>query len=73
MTEIAISDKLHIFLPGKADNCAPNRFFISRHDAFLVMCSQCGGVVNRVHHVILGDSMLPMMSTCICKENRNDR
>lgn len=66
MLEIPVSDTVRVLLPGKTDNCPANRFFISRQDAFLVMCSQCGGVVNRVYHVVLGDSMLPMMSTCTC-------
>jgi len=66
MLEIPISDKIRIFLPGKGDNCAPQRFFISRQDAFLVMCSQCGGTVNIVYHVILGESMLPLQNPCTC-------
>jgi hypothetical protein len=65
MTIISVSEDMCVLLPGKADNY-PCRFFISRKDAFLVMCSQCGGRINTVHHVILGDSMLPMISQCTC-------
>ena len=66
MREILINENICVLLPEKTDKHPPNRFFISRQDAFLVMCSQCGGVVNRVYHVILGDAMLPMMSSCTC-------
>jgi hypothetical protein len=70
MTEVPVTDAVRVLIPGRYDHCPPNRFFISRQDALLLMCSQCGGRVNTIHHVILGDSMLPMISPCTCKENR---
>jgi hypothetical protein len=72
MTEItaslALKENPRIFIPNKNDNCPPNRFFISRYDSLLLMCSQCNGYVGIVYHVLLGESMLPMMNPCKCHE-----
>jgi hypothetical protein len=66
MTEIAIDANIRILLPGKYDACPTNRFYISRKEAFLIMCSMCGGTVNIVYHGIHGNA-LPAQSPCDCK------
>jgi hypothetical protein len=73
MIEVPVNETVRVLIPSKADSGFPNRFFISRSDAFLVMCSQCGGLVNSVYHVLLGESMLPMMSTCTCHEKKEQQ
>jgi len=70
MMELAISETLRILIPGKNDNCAPHRFFISKRDMLMIMCSNCGGTVNVIHHVIPVESFLSLPSPCRCKESQ---
>lgn len=67
MTEIPISENIRILIPGKYDACPANRFYISRKEAFLTMCSECGGTVGIAYHSIRGEA-LPAQSHCDCKE-----
>jgi hypothetical protein len=49
-----------------------NRFFISRSDALLLMCKECGGAVSIVLHRPPGETYLPPVKPCKCIAREDD-
>ncbi len=61
MIDITAHDAPCTFVPhgGK-------RFYISRPDALLLMCKDCGGAVAVVLHVSVSETRLPAVKQCLC-------
>jgi hypothetical protein len=63
MIDITAHDAPCVFVPrlGK-------RFYVSRPDALLLMCKECGGAVAVILHVQMSETRLPVVKTCQCNE-----
>lgn len=62
MIDITAHDAPQVYVPRTG-----NRFYISRPDALLLMCKQCGGAVSIVLHVQPSEARLPIVKQCRCE------
>lgn len=67
MIDITAYDAPQVFVPRSG-----NRFFISRSDALLIGCKECGGIVSCILHVEPSRAHLPPIKPCKCSAHEDD-
>lgn len=60
--DITATDMPSVYVPR-----AGNRFYISRKEALLLMCKNCGGAVALIMHVPPAEAWLPPVKQCKCE------